>query len=263
MSVRVEGMPYKPAYPGETVIAENRRRYMDPSYKPRKLRSISDEDLIKILGHRKPGEAYKSVHPPLEELGEPECPIRELVEPTPGAKAGDRIRFIQFTDSVYFAPLMPYIRSWTLLWRYRGVDTGTLSGRNPIEARERDLEIIAKDFIETEFFDPSRTGIRGATVHGHALRLDEHGLMFDMLRRYVYDEKTGEVVYVKDQLGTPLETPVRMGKPLPEEELKKITTTYRHDGISTRNDKELLDFVKRIHSLRTLAGFNPSKAEGV
>ncbi|MEM1984715.1 MAG: coenzyme-B sulfoethylthiotransferase subunit gamma [Candidatus Korarchaeum sp.] len=263
MSIKVEGVVYKPAYPGETLVGENRRKYLDPSYKPKKLRSISDEDLIAILGHRKPGEAYKSVHPPLDEIGEPECPIRELVEPTPGAKAGDRIRFIQFTDSVYFAPLAPYVRTWVLYWRYRGVDAGTLSGRAPLEMRERDLELVSKDFIETEFFDPARVGIRGATVHGHALRLDEHGLMFDAIRRYVYDEKTGEVVYVKDQVGIPIERPVSVGKPLPEEELKKLTTIYRSDGISTRDDKELLKFVHRLHTLRTLAGFKLSKSEGV
>ena len=29
---------------------------------------ISDEDVVKILGHRAPGEEYTSVHPPLEEM---------------------------------------------------------------------------------------------------------------------------------------------------------------------------------------------------
>ncbi|MDK2877122.1 MAG: methyl-coenzyme reductase gamma subunit [Archaeoglobaceae archaeon] len=221
--IKVKAGKYKPAYPGETIVAENRRKYLDPGYELKKLRSISDEDVVRLLGHRVPGEAYKSVHPPLEELGEPACPIRELVEPTPGAKAGDRIRYIQFTDSVYFAPLAPYVRSWI----------------------------------------PARVGVRGATVHGHSLRLDENGMMFDALRRYTFDKATGEVVYVKDQVGVPLETPVRVGKPLPEEELKKMTTIYRVDGVSTRDDPELLNWVKRIHLLRTLAGFKLEKAEKV
>lgn len=261
--VKVKAGKYKPAYPGQTIVAENRRKYLDPGYQLKKLRSISDEDVVRLLGHRVPGEAYKSVHPPLEELGEPACPIRELVEPTPGAKAGDRIRYIQFTDSVYFAPLAPYMRSWLAFWRYRGVDPGTLSGRAPLEMRERDLELVAKELLETEVFDPARVGVRGATVHGHSLRLDENGMMFDALRRYIFDKKTGEVVYVKDQVGVPLETPVRVGKPLPEEQLKKMTTIYRVDGVSTRDDPELLNWVKRIHLLRTLAGFRLEKAENV
>lgn len=104
------------------------------------MREISDEDVVRILGHRAPGEEYPSVHPPLEELDEPEDPIKDIVEPTEGAKAGDRVRYVQFTDSVYFAPAQPYIRSRAYLWRYRGADAGTLSGRQIIEARERDVE---------------------------------------------------------------------------------------------------------------------------
>ena len=73
----------------------------DPDYDLEKLREISDEDVVKILGHRAPGEEYPSVHPPLEEMDEPEDPIREIVEPLDGAKAGDRVRYIQFTDSMY------------------------------------------------------------------------------------------------------------------------------------------------------------------
>jgi methyl-coenzyme M reductase gamma subunit len=255
---------YKPQYyPGSSLIAANRRKYIDPNYKLEKLRSISDEDLIRLLGHRAPGEAYKNVHPPLEEIGEPDCPIRQLVEPTPGAKAGDRIRFIQFTDSVYFAPLAPYMRAWMGHMRYRGVDIGVLSGRTPLEARERDLEKVAKELIETEVFDPARVGIRGATVHGHALRLDENGLMFDALRRYQLNKATGEVVYVKDQLGVPLDKPISVGKPLPEEELKKRTTEFRVDGVPFRTDTELIQFIQRIHMLRTEAGFNPEKVKNI
>lgn len=251
---------YRPQYyPGGSNVAANRRKYIDPNYKLRKLRTISDDDLVRLMGHRTPGEAYKSVHPPLEEMGEPQCPIRELVEPTPGAKAGDRIRYIQFTDSVYFAPLTPYMRAWMGHMRYRGVDIGVLSGRVPLEARERDLEKVAKELVETEIFDPARVGIRGATVHGHALRLDENGLMFDALRRYQFDKNKGEVVYVKDQVGVPLDKPIYVGKPIPEDELRKITCQFRVDGEAFRNDTELIQFIQRIHMLRTEAGFDPSK----
>lgn len=255
---------YKPQfYPGTSIVAQNRRKYIDPNYQLKRLRSISDEDIVRLLNHRAPGEAYKSVHPPLEEMGEPDCPIRKLVEPTPGAKAGDRIRYIQFTDSVYFAPLAPVIRCWVYHSRWRGVDPGSLSGRCPLEARERDVEAIAKDLLETELFDPARVGVRGATVHGHSLRLDENGLMFDMQRRYKYDPEKGEVVYVKAQDGTPLDKPVYVGRPLPEEELKKITTQFRADYLTLRDDPELLEFTQRLHWLRTLAGASPDLAKGV
>ena len=161
-------------YPGESVPAKNRRRYMDPKVKLKKLRDVPMDDVVRIMGHRAPGEAYKSVHPPIEEGKEPKGPIRELVEPIEGAKYGDRVRYIQFTDSVYFAPISPYQRAWMYMSRYRGVDTGTLSGRQIIEVRERNLEQIAKELVDDETFDPALTGIRGATVHGHACRLDEN-----------------------------------------------------------------------------------------
>jgi methyl-coenzyme M reductase gamma subunit len=250
-------------YPGTTIPAKNRRRYMDPNIKLDKLRELSMEDVVKILGHRQPGEEYKSVHPPLEEGTEPDCPIRQLVEPTPGAKAGDRIRYVQFTDSVYFAPIVPYVRAWMNVSRFRGVDTGTLSGRQIIEMRERDLEKVAKELIESETFDPARTGIRGATVHGHACRLDENGLMFDAWQRYRWNAKKGEVEYVKDQVAIPLDKPISVGKPLPEEELKKRTTMFRVDGVDMREDKEVMMVNLRIHRLRTLAGFQPFALKGV
>ncbi|MFU8766605.1 MAG: coenzyme-B sulfoethylthiotransferase subunit gamma, partial [Candidatus Methanoperedens sp.] len=103
-------MAYKPQYyPGNTSVAENRRKHMSNNVE--KLRDISDEDLTAILGHRAPGSDYPSTHPPLAEMGEPECSVREVVEPTPGAKAGDRIRYAQFSDSMYNAPSTPYWRS--------------------------------------------------------------------------------------------------------------------------------------------------------
>ncbi len=61
--------------------------------------------------------------------------------------------------------------------------------------------------METEVFDPARSGLRGCTVHGHSLRLNENGMMFDMLQRVVLD-KSGNVFAVKDQVGDPLDRKV-------------------------------------------------------
>ncbi|MCP8311140.1 MAG: coenzyme-B sulfoethylthiotransferase subunit gamma [Candidatus Methylarchaceae archaeon HK01M] len=250
-------------YPGTTQPAVNRSKYINPRYTWEKLRSISDEDIVTLLGHRKPGEAYSTVHPPLEEMKEPDCPIRKLVEPTPGAKAGDRVRYVQLTDSVYLSPMAPYVRTWAVNWRYRGLDAGVLSGRNPIEGRERDVEKATKELIETEVFDPARTAVRGYTVHGHALRLDENGLMFDAVRRYAFDKEKGVVTYIKDQIGVPLDKNVEVGKPLPEEELKKRTVQFRADHIKITDDKDLLGFINRIFELRARSGFNPEEVKSL
>ena len=195
------------------------------------------------------------MHPPLEEMDFEEDLMKDLVEPIPGAKEGGRTRYIQFADSVYNAPAHPYDRARTYMSRFRGVDTGTLSGRQVIEIRELDLEKISKTLLETEFFDPAKCGLRGATVHGHSLRLDENGLMFDALQRYVYDEETNKVSYVKDQVGRPLDTPVDVGEPLDEDHLKEITTIYRSDNVGMRDDKEALETVLKIHQTRTDGGF--------
>lgn len=255
-------MAYKAQYyPGKTSVAQNRKKMMDPAYKLEKLRSLSDDDVVLMLGHRAPGSAYKTAHPPLTEANEPDDPIRKIVEPIPGAKAGDRIRYNQYTDSMYFAPMVPYLRSWAAATRYRGVDPGTLSGRQIIETRERDLEKITKEVMETEMFDPAREGIRGCTVHGHSLRLNENGMMFDMLQRFVMDKKTGQIKYIKDQVGVPLDTEVKVGKAQDAKWLKAHTTIY-HSVMSTgfRDDPEYVEYIQRIHSLRTKYGFMPKEA---
>jgi methyl-coenzyme M reductase gamma subunit len=254
-------------YPGKSIPAMNRKKYMNPKVKLKHIRSISKDDVVKIMGHRNPQEGYKSIHPPIdleEEKAKYNCPIRALVQPIPGAMAGDRIRYIQFTDSVYFAPISPYQRAWMYLSRYRGLDTGTLSGRQIIEMRERDLENLAQEMIENETFDPALTGIRGATVHGHACRLDEHGLMFDAWQRYVWDEKKGEVVYVKDQVALPLDTRISVGKPASLKECAKRTTIFTAypGGVDMRDDPEVTMYGLRIHKLRTLSGFQPWKVIG-
>jgi methyl-coenzyme M reductase gamma subunit len=190
-------------------------------------------------------------------MDEPDDAIREMVEPLDGAKAGDRVRYIQFADSMYFAPAHPFLRSRAYLCRYRGADAGTLSGRQIIETRERDLEKVSKELLETEFFDPARTGFRGKTVHGHSLRLDEDGMMFDMLRRQVFNKSTGKVEGVKNQIGDELDEPVILGEPLDEATLKEKTTIYRKDGEAYRDDADAVEILHRIHVSRSKGGFCP------
>ena len=254
-------MAYKPQFgPGTSTVAENRRKQMDPSHKLEKLRDVSDKDIVLMMGHRAPGSAYKTAHPPLAEQQEPNCPIRKIVTPTEGTKAGDRIRYIQFSDSMYNAPCQPYQRSYVESYRFRGMDPGTLSGRQIIECRERDLEKYAKELVNTELFDPALTGIRGCTVHGHSLRLDENGLMFDMLARAVYDKKANMVKIVKDQVGVPLDTEVKVGKPMDDKWLKSHTTMFHSvAGTAFRDDAEYVEYVQRIHALRTKYGFMPKE----
>lgn len=244
-------------YPGTSQVAQNRRNFTNPDYELEKLREISDEDVVKILGHRAPGEEYKSVHPPLDEIDEPDDVVRELVTPIDGAKAGDRIRYIQFVDSMYFAPAQPFLRARSYLYRYAGIDTGTLSGRQIIEARERDVERISKELLETEYFDTARTGIRGKSVHGHSLRLAEDGIMFDMLRRQILNTETGNVEMVRNQSGIDLDEPVVLGEPLDEETLKAKTTIYRIDGEAYRDDKDAVEVLHNIHVSRSFGAFNP------
>lgn len=255
-------MAYKPQYcAGQSSVAATRRKQMDPNHKLSKLRDVTDKDIVLIMGHRAPGSAYKSAHPPLSEQQEPACPVRKMVTPTDGAKAGDRVRYIQFADSMYNAPCQPYLRSYLEAYRFRGIDPGTLSGRQIIECRERDLEKYAKDLVNTELFDPALTGVRGATVHGHSLRLDENGMMFDMLQRCVLDKKAGVVKYVKNQIGEPLDTEVKVGKPMDNKWLKANTGIYHSlVGSAYRDDAEAVEYIQRIHSLRVKYGFMPKEA---
>ncbi len=247
-------MAYKPQYyPGNTSPAKNRRKHM--SNELEKMRDVSDEDLTAILGHRAPGSDYPSTHPPLSEMGEPDDPIREAVEPTPGAAAGDRVRYVQFADSMYNAPATPYFRSYHAAINFRGVDPGTLSGREVNEMRERDLEEFSKRVCETEITDWGLAGMRGCTVHGHSLRLQEDGVMFDMLDRRRLEG--GNIVMDKDQVGVPIDRKVNLGKPISESEAAKRTTMYRVDNVSFRSDKEVVEHVQKVWELRTRYGFQP------
>lgn len=246
---------------GNSHVAQNRRNYMDPSYKLEKLRDIPEEDIVRLLAHRAPGEEYKSIHPPLEEMEEPDCAVRQIVKPTEGAAAGDRIRYVQYTDSMFFSPITPYQRAWEALNRYKGVDPGVLSGRVIIEARERDVEKIAKAEVDSELYDTARTGLRGRTVHGHAVRLDKDGMMFDALRRWSRDAD-GTVTYVKDMIGGAMDKEVTLGKPLSDAELLKKTTMYRNaqGGVwQEADDPESMDVTAQIHWKRSVGGFQPWK----
>jgi methyl-coenzyme M reductase gamma subunit len=158
------------------------------------------------------------------------------------------------------APCQPYQRTYLECYRFRGIDPGTLSGRQIVECRERDLEGYARELIETELFDPALTGIRGATVHGHSLRLAENGMMFDMLQRCILD-KDGIVKYIKDQVGVPLDRKVAVGKPMDAGWLKEHTTIFNSlVGSAYRSDAEYIAYVQRIHALRTKYGFMPMEA---
>ena len=66
-------MAYTPQfYPGSTSVGINRRKQMSGNVD--KLRDIPEADVVAAMGHRAPGADYGSTHPPLKEMGEPDCP---------------------------------------------------------------------------------------------------------------------------------------------------------------------------------------------
>jgi methyl-coenzyme M reductase, gamma subunit (EC 2.8.4.1) len=68
-------MAYKPQFgPGTTAVAENRRKQMNPGYKLQKIRDVTDEDVVLLMGHRAPGSAYPTAHPPLQKPVSPSAP---------------------------------------------------------------------------------------------------------------------------------------------------------------------------------------------
>ena len=67
--------------------------------------------------------------------------------------------------------------------------------------------------------------------------------------------KKSSTLYVKDQVGRPLDEVVDVGALLDEEYLKEITTIYREDNIEMRQDKEALEVVENIHTARTKGGY--------
>jgi methyl-coenzyme M reductase gamma subunit len=250
----------KQFYPGMGNVSDRRRKILNPEKRLIKLRDLPDDAVVSLLGHRLPGSLYKSIHPPLDELIEEYDPIKILIKPTPGARAGDRVRCVQFTDSFWRPPFAPWLRARFYFMRFRGVDTVIYSGREIMELRERDLEAATKVLMETELFDPARTAIRGITVHGSSLRLDEDGLMFDARRRYVLNKETNEVVYVKDMHAQILDKPISVGRPFTEDELRQYDVTYRWDCEMYKSRTEILLTINRIHKGRALAGWNPEAA---
>ncbi len=247
-------------YPGSTKIGINRIKHMSGTLE--RLRDISEADIVAIMGNRAPGADYSYIHPPIFELGEPDCPIRQIVSPTAGAAAGDRIRYSQWVDSFYFAPSVPYWRSYWGAINCRGSDPGTLSGRQTMEARERDIEAYTKKQFDSEMTDVALCSMRGCTVHGHSLRLQENGMMFDMLAR-TERGKDGNVYQVKDQVGIPLDKKINLGKPWSEAEAKNRTTIFRVDGVSiqgkvgARKYDEAVEALHHMWELRTKWGFRP------
>jgi methyl-coenzyme M reductase gamma subunit len=85
-------------------------------------------------------------------------------------------------------------------------------------------------------------------------------MMFDMLQRFVLDKKAGIVKYVKDQVGVPLDSEVKVGKPMDSKWLKAHTTMF-HSLVGTgfRDDPEYVEYIQRIHSLRVKYGFMPKE----
>jgi methyl-coenzyme M reductase gamma subunit len=156
---------------------------------------------------------------------------------------------------MYNAPACPYFRSYFAAINFRGVDPGTLSGRQIVEARERDMEKCAKVQMETEISDHALAGMRGCTVHGHSVRLQEDGVMFDMLDRRRLEG--GTIIMDKDQVGIPLDRKVNLGKPMSDAEAAKRTTIYRVDNVAFKDDKEVVEWTQRIFELRTIYGFQP------
>jgi methyl-coenzyme M reductase gamma subunit len=246
--------------PGTTKVAENNRRIVDPESTPRKLREVSMNDVVLLLGHRHPGEAIPTVHPPIEEMAEPDCPIRKLVEPTPGAKAGDRLNYVQISDAYHFSPSSPYPRARKYCARYRGIDVGVLTARTIVEMRERELEQLVRDEVESESFDPARTLLKGITTHGVAIRLDEDGLQFDALKRARLDKASGKVVYEKNQLGAPLDEPIAVGRPASEDELKERATQYHLKNVRYSEEPEMHRAIERMWEIAQLMGIDPERA---
>jgi methyl-coenzyme M reductase gamma subunit len=244
-------------------VAKNRKRVMDPNVELKKLRTLSDEDFLTLIGHRHLGEGYKSVHPPHSEIGEPEDAVRALIPPTEGAKAGDRVTTIIMADSVYNPLIGHYLRAWTYHNRLRGVDSGVYSGRVTLEMRERDLEDACRMLFETEICDARRDTIRQYTCTGHSCRLDPQGLMFDAMQRCKVVD--GDVIYQKDSFANPVDKPINIGKGLSEEELAEKTVVYRSevDPMIGGSDSEQLEWCRRVFLQRVQGNVSPDNIKGM
>ena len=84
-------------------------------------------------------------------------------------------------------------------------------------------------------------------------------MQFDALQRCVLG-KDGVVRYLKDQIGIPLDRPVEVGKPMDDAWLKEHSTIFhRLVGTPLRDDHEYIEYLQRIHTLRTRYGFMPKE----
>ena len=74
------------------------------------------------------------------------------------------------------------------------------------------------------------------------------------------DKKANMVKYVKNQNSEPLDKEVKIGKPMDEKWLKAHTTIF-HSLVGTpfRSDAEYVEYVQRVHTLRTKYGYVPEE----
>jgi len=79
-----------------------------------------------------------------------------------------------------------------------------------------------------------------------------------MLSRRILDK--GTVKYVKNMIAEPLDKAVSVGKPMDDKWLKAHTTIYNSNGgTGFREDKEYVEYVQTVHSLRTKYGAMPKE----
>ena len=243
-------------YPGCDGSSFRRKKLMSPEKRLIKIRHIPDDYVVSLLGHRAAGGLYSSIHPPLDELMEKYDPIKELVIPSPGAKEGDRMKYVQFVDSMK-GPLGPWLRARTYFNRFRGVDTVIYAEKELLEMRERDVEEVVKPFIETEAFDSVRTSLRSIDPKGHSHRLDEVENMFDVRRRTTLDLDSGHIVALKDMEANTLDKPITLGFPVDKVDLTGLNVMYRNDYNTYKGRTEIFMFHDRLCLLRILGGFKP------
>ncbi|MGQ9759978.1 MAG: coenzyme-B sulfoethylthiotransferase subunit gamma [Candidatus Methanomethylicaceae archaeon] len=104
-------------------MAENRRRYLNPDHKLKRIRKLSDEALTRLLGFRSLVRATNPSSP--RRVGIARLSDQKNGRTYSGCKSGDMIRFIQLTDSIYFAPIMSTTRGRLYHWRIRGYQVFT------------------------------------------------------------------------------------------------------------------------------------------
>jgi len=136
------------------------------------MRDISDEDLTALLVIEHPVQIIRAHIHHLQKLVNQTAGKRSCRTDTRrSSRRQDQIS--QFSDSMYNAPSVPYWRSYHAAINFRGVDPGTLSGRQVNEIERERYGRVHQETAETEMTDWGLAGLRGCTVHGHSLRLQE------------------------------------------------------------------------------------------